>query len=164
VRGDLAAWALIGFGFAYAVWGLRRAWKNKPHAHAHLHPGDIRHEHAHTHNAEHAHPHAHEADPVQAPGARNQFTPWLLFTIFVLGPCEPLIPLVMYPAAAHDLMGVVLVSAVFALCTVGTMLAVVLASLWGLEFVSLSRLDRYAHALAGGAICASGLAIRFLGL
>ena len=30
-RGDLAAWALTAFGLVYFVWGVRRAYKNKPH-------------------------------------------------------------------------------------------------------------------------------------
>jgi len=36
-RGNLAAWALIAFGLVYFVWGMRRAWKNKPHQHSHFH-------------------------------------------------------------------------------------------------------------------------------
>ncbi|HUU37383.1 MAG TPA: hypothetical protein VMW46_04160 [Candidatus Desulfaltia sp.] len=31
-RGNLAAWLLISFGFAYFVWGLWRALKKRPHA------------------------------------------------------------------------------------------------------------------------------------
>ena len=39
-RGNIAAWALIGFGLAYFIWGIRRAIKNKPHSHSHMHKGD----------------------------------------------------------------------------------------------------------------------------
>lgn len=133
-RGNLAAQALIVFGFTYCVWGIHRVVRNKPHGHDHPH----------------SHPH--------------NITPWVLFTIFVLGPCEPLIPLVMYPAAQHSFSGVLMVAGIFSLATIGTMISVVLVSSWGLGFVRLRAVERYSHALAGASICASGLAIQFLGL
>ena len=34
-RGNLAAQALIIFGFTYCVWGIHRALRNKPHTHPH---------------------------------------------------------------------------------------------------------------------------------
>ncbi len=97
-------------------------------------------------------------------GGKKDITPWVLFTVFVFGPCEPLIPLLMYPAAKHDVFSVIAVSGVFAAVTIGTMLAIVLAVTFGMRFVRLARLERYSHAMAGGTILASGLAIQFLGL
>ncbi len=91
-------------------------------------------------------------------------TPWILFTIFVFGPCEPLIPILMYPAAKSSIGGMLLVAGVFASVTLVTMLAVVMAGAWGLGFAGLGRLERFTHALAGGTICLSGLAIQFMGL
>ena len=91
-------------------------------------------------------------------------TPWLLFTIFVFGPCEPLIPILMYPAAKSSIAGMILVTAVFAVVTIGTMFSIVMLSAWGVSFAPLGRLERFTHALAGAAICLSGLAIQFLGL
>jgi len=156
LRGGLAAWLLIGFGLAYFVWGLRRALRNRPHKHRHIHPSEAEHEHDHAHVAEHCHPHVEEG--------KANVTPWILFTIFVFGPCEPLIPLVMYPAARHDMAGVALVAAAFGLTTILTMLAIIALSSWGLSFVRLGRLERYAHAIAGAMIFVSGLAVQLLGL
>jgi ABC-type nickel/cobalt efflux system permease component RcnA len=156
-RGEIAAWLLVGFGFAYFVWGMRRAWRNKPHAHAHLHDRSEAHDHVHNHaDAEHIH--------VHGPEKKANITPWVLFTIFVFGPCEPLIPLVMYPAARHSTAGVVLVAAAFGLATVLTMLVIIAAASWGASFVRLGRLERYSHALAGLMIFVSGLSVQFLGL
>jgi sulfite exporter TauE/SafE len=156
-RGEIAAWLLIGFGFAYFVWGMRRAWKNKPHAHVHLHGHSEAHEHVHTHaDSDHIHLHGEER--------KVNITPWVLFTIFVFGPCEPLIPLVMYPAARHSMTGVVLVAAAFGLVTIGTMLIIITAASWGASFVRLGKLERYSHALAGLMIFVSGLGVRCLGL
>ena len=156
VRGSLAAWLLIGFGLAYFVWGLRRALKSRPHAHAHEHAEGGEHDHSHTHVSGHCHVHAAKA--------KANITPWVLFTIFIFGPCEPLIPLVMFPAARHSLSGVVLVTAAFGLATIATMLAIISLSSWGMSFVRLGRLERYSHALAGAMIFVSGLAVQFLGL
>ncbi len=155
-RGSLATWLLIGFGLAYFVWGFHRALRRKHHAHPHLHPDNNEHDHAHTHQAEHFHLHGRTK--------RANITPWILFTIFVFGPCEPLIPLLMYPAAKHNLFGVVLVTLAFGLTTILTMLVLIALSSWGLSFLPLGRLERYAHALAGAMILISGLSVQFLGL
>ena len=155
-RGNLAAWALIAFGLVYFVWGMRRALKNKPHEHSHFHVDEDTHIHQHVHTEEHVHVHERE-------NAGN-ITPWVLFTIFVLGPCEPLIPLLMYPAVKENFRGLLLVTAVFGAVTISTMLGIVLVSTWGINRLPMKKMERYSHALAGGSICLCGIAIQFLGL
>lgn len=156
VRGNLAAWLLIGFGLAYTAWGIRRALRNRPHTHWHSHDG-LTHSHVHTHHTAHAHVHEEKA-------SGKSLTPWIIFIIFVLGPCEPLIPLLMYPAARESTVGVLMVAGVFGVITVLTMLLTVAVTLKGLEKVRLPALERYSHALAGSTLLACGLAIIFLGL
>jgi ABC-type nickel/cobalt efflux system permease component RcnA len=151
VRGDLAAWLLLGFGLVYMVWGIRRAIRNRPHSHVHVHADGAMHRHTHVHHDEHAHPHAEEGEA----GAASM-TPWILFTIFVFGPCEPLIPILMYPGLKLNLWSVALVAGVFAFFTIGTMLTIVAGAYWGLLHLSSSRLERYSHALAGFALAACG--------
>ena len=167
-RGEIAAWLLIGFGLAYFLWGMRRAWKGKPHAHAHFHGREAVHEHPHSPEpGVHEHVHSHEKAEhahLHGEGKKANITPWVLFTIFVFGPCEPLIPLIMYPAARHSTAGVVLVAAAFGLVTIATMLVIITAASWGARFVRLGKLERYSHALAGLMIFVSGLAVQFLGL
>ncbi len=155
-RGEIAAWLLIGFGLIYFVWGVRRAILNKPHRHEHTHDGDVMHEHSHDHHDEHAHAHLKKSGP--------NYTPWVLFVIFVLGPCEPLIPILMYPAAKHNMGSVILIGAIFSIVTILTMLAAVMLPLAGVKLVRLGWMERYSHALAGAIIMFSGLGIRFLGL
>jgi len=167
-RGEIAAWLLIGFGLAYFLWGMRRAWKGKSHMHAHLHGREGVHEHPHSpEHGVHEHVHSHEKAEhahLHGEGKKANITPWVLFTIFVFGPCEPLIPLVMYPAARHSAAGVALVAAAFGLVTIATMLVIITAASWGARFVRLGKLERYSHALAGLMIFVSGLAVQFLGL
>lgn len=155
-RGSAAAWLLIGFGFAYFIWGIHRAIRKKPHTHKHFHKDGEKHEHTHTH--EHGHIHVHDE------GKKPSLTPWILFAIFVFGPCEPLIPLIMYPAAKENIGGVVVVSLAFGIVTILTMLTIIAIASYGVKFVRLGKLERYAHALAGAMIFISGLSVQFLGL
>lgn len=156
VRGNLAAWLLTSFGMVYFIWGIHRAIKNKPHTHPHAHGDGTIHNHSHSHHKQHAHVHE---KPESAP-----VTPWVLFVIFVLGPCEPLIPILMYPAAQQSLSGMFLVVAIFGFVTLLTMISVVLISLYGVNFLPLAKLNRYNHAIAGASVSLCGCAILFLGL
>jgi len=155
-RGNIAGWMLLAFGLAYFLWGLRRAVRNRPHSHLHEHPTG---EHAHVHTHAGGHLHVHDAEKKKA-----NITPWVLFTIFIFGPCEPLIPILMYPAAKHSLPGTVLVASVFAAATIGTMLAVVALAGAGMKLLPLRRLERYSHAAAGAVIFLCGFAIQVIGL
>jgi len=151
-RGGVAAWALIAFGLAYALWGVRHAVRRRTGLDPHQHGGEV-HMHAH---GEHTHGHA------RGTGSRTTF--WALFTVFVLGPCEPLIPLFVLPASRGRWDVALLTAAVFSVLTVATMLVLVRLALAGMRRLPLARLERWSHALAGGVIAASGLAVVFLGL
>ncbi len=150
-RGDLAAWSFIVFGLVYFIWGLVRGIKNKKHSHLHFHKGKP-HNHEHAHEDEHGHVH------------KKNITPWILFTIFFFGPCEPLVPLLMYPAAQNSIWGTVLVSTAFAVATVGTMTLIVYLASLGIKIIKTDKIERYMHAIAGAMILLSGIAIVFLGL
>jgi nickel/cobalt exporter len=89
------------------------------------------------------------------------WVPWALFLVFVFGPCEPLIPLLMYPAAKASPWAVALVVAAFTIATVGTMLAAVLVVRSGASLVKLPRLDRFSHAFAGLAVLVCGMLVKF---
>jgi nickel/cobalt transporter (NicO) family protein len=155
-RGELAAWALIAFGLIYFIWGVRKSVRNKSHSHIHSHGDEKVHSHPHKHYDEHVHVHDDKE--------KANITPWVLFTIFVLGPCEPLIPILMYPAAKSSVYGMVMVIAVFSAVTIGTMLSIVIISSFGVSLLPIKRLERYTHAIAGAAIFLCGIAIQFLGL
>lgn len=137
-RGAWAAWVLIGFGLLYTVWGIRKAVRGHTHSHGDGHP----------------HP--------SASGSR--MTPWVLFVIFLLGPCEALIPLLMFPAATESWSALFLVTGAFGLATLATMLGLVFLSLEGIQRLPFPKVGRYAHAAAGMTILLCGVAIQFLGI
>ena len=106
------------------------------------------------------HTHIHEDEVIHT-------TPWILFLIFVFGPCEPLIPIVMYPAADNNIAGAIIVSLMFSVVTIGTMMSVVLAFKLGLNKIDLKPVEKYSHLIAGAMIFFSGIAIQvpwFIGI
>jgi ABC-type nickel/cobalt efflux system permease component RcnA len=154
-RGNIAAWLFIAFGLVYLVISLRNLIRKKKHTHTHFHAGGEVHEHEHNHL--NSHTHVHET-------GRKSLTPWILFLIFVFGPCEPLIPVLMYPAAQNNIHGTIIVSVLFSAVTIATMMSVVLAFKLGLSKINIKPLEKYSNVIAGSMILLSGLAIQFLGL
>jgi uncharacterized membrane protein YuzA (DUF378 family) len=130
-RGNVAAWLLALAGGGYFVWGLYRGRR---------------------HDASHA-------EPAQGVSTVERMTPWILFTIFAFGPCEPLIPLLMYPAAQISLFNVFLVTAIFGATTLLTMGVIVAIMHRGLRDIRLTWLERYRHAVAGFVLFACGIAM-----
>jgi nickel/cobalt transporter (NicO) family protein len=154
-RGNIAAWLFIAFGLAYMIISIRNLYRKKKHTHSHYHIGGNKHDHEHNHFEEHSH--VHETDVVKT-------TPWILFLIFVFGPCEPLIPIIMYPAAENNIPGAVIVSLLFSVVTIATMMWIVLAFKLGFSKINLKPVEKYSNLIAGAMIFFSGIAIQFLGL
>lgn len=169
-RGELATWCLIAFGLVYFIWGLRRASRSVSHTHIHAHADGVVHTHPHKHEHSHAHVHIAALDASASPPSNSasvqmaRVTPWVLFTIFVFGPCEPLIPLTMLPASQNNILGACLVTLVFGIVTLATMLAAVLTLRAGVARLPTAALERYTHALAGATLLLCGLAVHLLDL
>ncbi len=149
-RADIVKWLILGFAVAYFIYGIRKAINYS----AHEHDGEV---HSHSHGGV-----AHSHKKV----SNNPTTFWLLFILFAFGPCEVLIPLLMYPAASFDWTAVVAISLAFSAATILTMLSFVTVFYFGLKILPL-RLDgfarRYSHAISG-AVIAGCAALMFLGL
>ncbi len=156
VRGTLAAWGMIAFGAIYAAWGIRSALRGKPHSHGHAHASGEFHRHQHVHQDPHVH--LHEGSGAARIGG------WSLFALFVVGPCEPLIPLIMYPAVTGSPQRTLGVVAIFTVVTLATMLAAVLLAARGAIRLTGLPGRRFGHAITGGIVCSCGLLIEFAGL
>lgn len=102
--------------------------------------------------------------PAPSDRATVRATPWALFIVFVLGPCEPLIPLMVVPGMERDWLTLGAVIAVFGLLTIAVMLAAVAAGHRGIELLGAARVGRHADVVAGLVVAASGAAVLFLGL
>ena len=153
-RGELAAALLIGFGLTYAAWVGWRSLRGVTHSHVHVHADGITHDHPHSHHGEHIHVH----------DVGRSLTPWALFVVFVFGPCEPLIPLMVVPTMSQSWVTLGAVVVVFGLLTIGTMVATVIVAYRGLRLADNVPVARYADLLAGLAVAASGAAVLVLGI
>lgn len=87
-----------------------------------------------------------------------------LFIVFLVGPREALIPLMMAPAWLNVASGPWLVALVFGMATLFTMVALVTTGYLGLGSSRLNRLEPHFGWIAGVAIAVSGLAIQWLGM
>ena len=154
IRGSLATSFMIGFGLIYTAWALTQLYRNAPHTHL-VNGEKIIHDHHHPQDGD-LH---HQANPKQATN-----TIWGLFILFVLGPCEPLIPLLMFPAATENTMALFSVTLAFSLTTIITMMGMTLIGVKGLHRIKLDGIEKYSHVLAGAAITLCGVMILTLGL
>lgn len=131
-RAEIGLWLLIGFGVAYTLWGLKKA-------------RDYKHEHINTEEMK-----------------SKTITLWTLFAVFVLGPCEPLVPL-MFLATEYGWAGILTVSAVFSAVTISMMVGQSLLAYAGIQLVRHDLAERYSHAFAGFVIVMTGAFIMLTG-
>lgn len=149
-RGDLAAYAMIGMGAAILLHALYRRFRKH------------RHEHRHVGLDGKVYTHTHARDEIHAEGG-EKLSYWVVFIIFVLGPCEAMLPL-LTASAVLGTFSVLVVSLVFSVVTIGTMMGMVALGLAGVRAVKMPYLERFAPEIAGVTVMACGLAIVCLGL
>ncbi len=131
-RAQVGMYLLIGFGIAYMLWGIKKA-------------RDYKHEHSHSHEIN-----------------KKTVTLWTLFAVFVLGPCEPLIP-IMFLATDYGWNGIALASATFSVVTIVMMIGQTLLARYGIQMIRHDIAERYSHALAGLVIALTGGFLFFVG-
>jgi sulfite exporter TauE/SafE len=150
IRGGVAGWMLLLFGLLYMLWGLQRAAQNRRHKHFDQYEGGSLYVFEHRHGE------------TVAPKERHKVTPWVMFLIFLLGPCEPMIPLLSFPAARHSFEGMLLLIFVYTLFTLTTMVVMVSLGFYGVSVLKTEKLERYMHALGGATIFICGAGMVFL--
>jgi hypothetical protein len=151
MRGGLAGWMLLGFGILYSIWGILNAFRNKAHKHFELGDEGEMYVFEHKHGA-----------AVQV-REKHKVTPWVMFIIFLLGPCEPMIPLLYFPAAQHSVAGMWMMIGIYTLVTLLTMVVMVILGLRGASLFQTGWAEKYMHALAGATITICGAGMVFLG-
>lgn len=131
-RGTVAGWLLVLGGVFYLLWSLRQ------------------------------HSHRHAALDADDPRMRNRSVLfWTLVAIVVLGPCEPLIPL-MFVAVQISWWAVAVSSGLFMVLTLLVMEVFVLAGLSGLKLMPVQLTHRAGNVLASLVIIALGAALMLL--
>ncbi|MFC1709704.1 hypothetical protein ACFL2J_06595 [Candidatus Omnitrophota bacterium] len=134
-RGAIVLWLLIGFGIAYMIWGIK---KGREHSHSHSHI---------------------DGEKLKS----KKVAVWTLFAIFILGPCEPLVPLV-FLGYNYGYAGIIAVSLIFSIITIVMMLAQSLLAFMGVQLIKHDFAERYSHAFAGLVITLTGISVMVLGI
>jgi nickel/cobalt transporter (NicO) family protein len=154
---------LIGFGAAYAVWGLRRAVSG--HTHAHLHSHGLGHSHRHDQGPD-ARDHRHQPSTIghsHQPSGISPVTPWTLFLLFSADPCVAVIPLI-FASVPLGWMTTIAVIVAYEVATIGTMVLLVLPARAAATAVRGTFADRYGDALAGVVVATVGIAVLAFGV
>lgn len=150
VRGNFAGWLLLLSGLLYGIWGLIRAFQNRPHKHFDSYEDGSLYVYEHKHGV---------TVPVKE---RYKVTPWVLFIIFLLGPCEPMIPLLFFPAAQNSWTGMLLLILVYTFFTLLVMVCMVVAGYYGFSFFKPGSMEKYMHAIGGLMLFICGVGMVFL--
>ena len=151
LRGNFSGWCLLIFGFVYLIWGLWQAYINKAHKHFDVYDsGDI-----YVYN--------HKHGEVVYPQDRTKVTPWILFAIFVMGPSEPLVPLLFYSGTQRSPSQIIILISVFAIVTALTMVVMVLMGIFGYSFFNTDIVERYVPAIGGAVVTVCGIGMVFFG-
>ena len=134
LRSDFAGWFLLLFGAIYFAWGINWALRESRIA-------------ENQRNSKFA-----------------RCTPFALFLFFILGPCEPLIPLMTFGGGDVGFFSTLLVVSAFCGTTILTMLLCVMIFYYGFSHFSFfMKFENYLHAATGLIIFLCGSAIQFLG-
>ncbi|HYQ58929.1 MAG TPA: sulfite exporter TauE/SafE family protein [Draconibacterium sp.] len=153
-RGSIVGWMLILFGIIYTMYGIYKYFKHGGHFHLphFMMPKRVRQFH-----------HLPTEESGLPKEDNTKLTPWILFLIFVFGPCEVLIPLLIYPAAEHNTFGIAAVSTLFGIATIVTMLAMVLLGYKGISTLRFKKGEKYWNLIAGLIILIAGIGMTFMG-
>jgi sulfite exporter TauE/SafE len=149
IRGGIAGWLFVVLGLVYAIWGLWRARRNVTHKHFEMSDSKDMYVYEHRHGS------------AVVPSQKHKVTPWVIFIIFLLGPCEPLIPLLTFPGLQQSWHNMLLIILTFTICTLVVMLGIVTLGYYGLAFIKMGKAEKYMHALAGLSffLCGAGMVV-----
>lgn len=151
LRGNFSGWALLTFGCIYLIYGIVQAVRNKPHKHFDVMGDDV-------------YVYEHNHSEIVMPQKRIKVTPLVLFMIFVMGPSEPLIPLLFYSGVKHSTSEIAVLVISFTTTTVLTMLGMVLLGRYGYSTLfNTEKLERYMGMVSGAVVTVCGIGMVFLG-
>lgn len=127
---------LVGFGVAYAVWGLR----GRAHSHSHE-------------DSDHSH---HRSQ-------RAVLSPFGLFLLFSADPCVAVIPLI-FVAAPLGWRATAAIIVAYEVATIGTMVGLVLPARAAALATHGHWIDRHSDALAGAVVAVVGVVVMTFGI
>lgn len=134
---SVAGLAMIGFGVAYLVWGLRRVMLRR------LHGGAM--------------------EPLAVARDPSRRSTWALFAIYCADPCIAVIPII-FAAAPLSIPATIGIVLVYQIATIATMVGLTALARAGSSVLGGRWVDRYGDSAAGGLIIATGIAVALIGI
>ncbi len=132
---SVAGLLMIGFGLAYAIWGLRHTFAHRLHGHHHHH-----------------YDHVHDPSSVSV---------WSLFLIYCADPCVAVIP-ILFAAAPLTTVETISIVVAYEVATVGAMVVLVAVAQSGAQLFKGKWIERFGDPIAGGLIVATGIMVAIL--
>ena len=150
LRGGLAAYMLLLLGLGYLIFGIYNLNRNK--LHKHFEPGEF----------DDIYVYEHRDGEVVSRDKKFKVTPFVLFFIFLLGPTEPILPILFYPAANHSIYEITALVLVYGVVSIGTMLFMVQMIFLGVNVLDFTRFEKYIEVLSGLIIILCGIGMIWL--
>lgn len=139
-RSETVKWLFLAFAIFYILYGLKYAIGKNSHCHCGI---------------------EEIAEKTNDKSLRKSGVFWVLFMIFIFGPCEALVPMLMYPAASFNWLGVAAVTLTFSLSTVAVMMTLVSLLYFGIKQVEIPGLERWGQLATGFVLLACALFMIF---
>jgi ABC-type nickel/cobalt efflux system permease component RcnA len=172
IMSQIASIALVTFGAWVAIGALRELHGASDDGHAHL---GHRHLHQHADGTRHSHWHEHhdddwhdttssiETSPPTHEHAHDASSRTALLLILGSSPMIEGLP-AFFAASRYGVWQLVAMAFVFAIATIVTYVATVVAGAAGLERANIGPLERYGEVLSGAVIAALGIVFLFVSL
>ncbi len=150
LRGGWASWLLLLFGLGYTCWGLYNIKRNKLHKHFEVNEdADIM-------------VYEHKDGQAVLPDQKFKVTPWVMFFIFALGPSEPILPLLFYPATSRAIHEIWILIAVYTFASVFMMWLMVVLGYLGMRNIAFPNMEKYIGFISGLVVLICGIGMVFL--
>jgi len=133
IKGGIAAWLWLVLGILYTVWAMSKMMKNKTHKHFETSDDGEMYVYKHNHD-----------QTVVLPKNKFKINTWVLFIVFVLGPCEPLIPLLSYSGSQNSWNHLVITVVSFSVTTIIAMFTAVTLGYLGYQMFNSPWLEKIA--------------------
>jgi len=154
MKETILVWFVILFGLIFVVYGIRQAYRSKPHKHLQLYPDGTYHTHTHIHKKDSAF--------VEKLTKNKDLRIWSMTLNYAFVPFEALIVIQVWPVMKSHYMMIVVSTLIFSIATIVTMLAMTYLVLQGRRFSRLKKIGLFSYVIVGVLILVYGLALMFL--
>ena len=154
MKETILVWFVILFGVFFIVYGIRQAYRSRPHKHLQLNADGTYHTHTHIHKKDSA--------IVEKLTKNKKPSIWSIVVTYTLSPFEALVVIQVWPLMKSHYMMIIVVTFIFSAAIIITMLIMSYLVIHGKRFDRLKRTGLFSYIIIGVLILVYGLALMFL--